>query len=364
MLRWWRYWPAWSGYVAAAWSLSYGALGLFWALGGGGFPFASVDDEHATGSILEGGQVGIVAPAMAVIGLVGAMVAMAMARAWGRGGTRTALVVFGWALAGTLALVIPDYTLLVLVAFAPVLLVFAFTGVPGPQDGIGDILYWHRVNLIVVFAGGLLWALATLAYQRRTRRACAHCGRWGVVTGRWTTPDAARRWGRWAVYVACAAPVPYEVTRIAWYFGIPLGIPEDFARMMRETPGMLEVGLGCAIASICGCALTHGLVHRWGEVYPRWVWFKAGRRVPPALAVIPASVIAVVLIPAGLMNVRMGVDLASWGANAPSMPWIVWGAALGAAACAYALRRRGTCRHCQAAEDFDRCLREGDQMRL
>ncbi|GAA3792757.1 hypothetical protein GCM10022226_10030 [Sphaerisporangium flaviroseum] len=124
--------------------------------------------------------------------------------------------------------------------------------------------------------------------------------------------------------------------------------------MMRETPGMLEVGLGCAIASICGCVLTHGLVHRWGEVYPRWVWFKAGERVPPALAVIPASIVAVVLIPAGLMNVRMGVDLATWGANAPSMLWIVWGAALGAAACAYGLRRRGTCRYCQVAEGFYR----------
>ncbi|WP_329089106.1 hypothetical protein [Streptosporangium sp. NBC_01469] len=354
MLRWWRYWPAWSGYAAAVWSLSYGALGLFWALGGGGFPFAPVDDDRASGSILEGSEVGIVAPGMAVVGLVGAIAALAMAREWGRDGTRTALVVFGWALAGTLALVIPDYTLLVLLAFAPLLLVFAFTGVPGPQDGIGDILYWHRLNLIVVFAGGLLWALTTLAYRRRTRQACAHCGRRGAVTGRWTTPDALRRWGRWAVYVACAAPIPYEVTRIAWYFGIPLGIPEDFTRMMQETPGMLEVGLGGAIASICGCVLTHGLVSRWGEVYPRWVWFKAGERVPPALAVIPASIVAVVLIPAGLMNVRMGVDLATWGANAPGMLWVVWGAALGAAACAYGLRRRGTCRYCQVGEDGDR----------
>ncbi len=77
-------------------------------------------------------------------------------------------------------------------------------------------------------------------------------------------------------------------------------------------------------------------------------------RVPPALAVIPASIVAVVLIPAGLMNVRMGVDLAVWGTNVPSMLWIVWGAALGAAACAYRLRRRGICRYCQVGEHFDR----------
>ncbi|NAS22642.1 NYN domain-containing protein [Herbidospora sp. NEAU-GS84] len=323
MLRWWRHWPTWAGYAAAVWSAVYGALGVFWALGGGGFPFAPVAGDRASGSILEGSRAGVVAPVMAVAGLVGAVVAVAMARGWGRGRARTVMLVFGWTMAATLALAIPDYTLLMLVAFAPLLLVFAFTGVPGPQDGIGDILYWHRVNLIILFLGGLLWALAALAYHRP----------------RWTTPEAARRWGRWAVYVACAAPVPYEITRIAWYFGVPLGIPEDFLLMMRQTPGMLEVGLGGAIGSIGGCVLTHGLVSRWGEVYPRWVWFRAGERVPPALAVVPASVVAVVLVPAGLMNVRLGVDPASWGVNVPGMLWTVWGLALGVAAWAYALRR-------------------------
>lgn len=185
------------------------------------------------------------------------------------------------------------------------LLVFVFTGVPGPQEGIGDILYWHRTNLIVLFAIGVLWALTTLAYQRRNRQVCAHCGRGDSAVARWTTPEAARRWGRWAVYVACAAPVPYEITRIAWYAGLPLGITDDFLRMMRETPGMLEVGLGCALASIGGAVLTHGLIRRWGEVYPRWIWFKAGRRVPPALAVVPATLVALAAIPAGFMNLRM-----------------------------------------------------------
>ncbi|TDC07390.1 NYN domain-containing protein [Nonomuraea longispora] len=341
-------WPAWSAYAAAGWSALYGALGLYWALGGGGFPFAPVEDDRATGSILEGSQAGSVAPVMAAAGLVGVAAALAMARRWGR--ARTMLLVLGWTLAGTLALVVQDYTLLVLVAFAPFLLVFAFTGVPGPQEGIGDILYWHRVNLIIMFAGGVLWALATLAHQRRTRRACAHCGRGGKDAGRWTTPEATRRWGRWAVYVACAAPVPYEITRIAWYLGIPLGISDDFLRMMRETPGMAEVGLGCALASIGGAVLTHGLIRRWGEVYPRWIWFRAGERVPPALAVVPASLVALAAIPAGLMNLRMGFDAGrTWAMNGPGVLWIVWGAALAAAACAYGLRRRRPCRHCAPA---------------
>ena len=170
-------WPVWSGDAAAGWSLAYGALGLHWALGGDGFPFAPVEPDRASGSVLEGSPVEVVAPVMAVAGLLGGLVGLAMARGAGRGWVRVAMLAFGWTAAVGLTLVVPDYTLLALVAFAPVLLVFAFTGVPGEQDGLGDVLYWHRTNLIVLFVAGLLWAAATLAYRRRTRNACAHCGR-------------------------------------------------------------------------------------------------------------------------------------------------------------------------------------------
>ncbi|MFC7548577.1 NYN domain-containing protein [Plantactinospora sp. GCM10030261] len=350
-------WPAWSGYAAAGWSAAYAVLGVFWWAGGAGFPFAPTVPDRSSGSILEGSRVEIVAPVIAVLGLVGAVVAIAMAR--GVGAARSAgagpgattgrlavgLVGFGWVAAVALTLVIPDYTLIALIAFAPALLIFAFTGVPGPQDGIGDILYWHRVNLIVIFVGGVLWAAATLAYQRRVRGGCARCGR---------RPDREAalsrstllRIGRWAVLAACLAPLPYEVTRLAWYAGWPLGITPEFLRMMQDTPGMLEVGLGLAVASIIGGVLTHGLVSRWGETYPRWIWFRAGRRVPPALAVVPASLVAVAAIPAGLMFVWTDVSRVGWALNVPSLLWIGWGVALGVATIAYHLRRRGTCGHC------------------
>lgn len=41
------FWPEWAGYATAVWSGAYGLLGLYWALGGGAFPFG---EEH---SILE-----------------------------------------------------------------------------------------------------------------------------------------------------------------------------------------------------------------------------------------------------------------------------------------------------------------------
>ena len=336
-------WPAWSGYAAAIWSLAYGVLGIFWAADGAGYPFAKVDADHSTGSLLEGAPVDIVAPAMAVLGLTGAVVAVVMTRRQPRGWL---LQTFAGVLAVGLALVIPDYTLLAIVALSPALVVFAFTGVPGEQGGVGDILYWHRVNLVLVFVGGLLWAATALAYHRRARQACISCGRSEQPDRAWTTPSAALRWGRWAVAAAVVANLPYEFTRVAWYFGWPLGITDEFHQMMADTPGMLEIGLAMALMGVGGSVLTHGLVHRWGEVYPRWIWFKAGQRVPPSRAIVPASVVALVLIPAGLMNLRMPFEPDNWALTAPGALAIVWGAALGAATYAYYLRRRTTCRRC------------------
>ncbi|TCM47855.1 hypothetical protein EV648_104249 [Kribbella sp. VKM Ac-2568] len=336
-------WPAWSGYAAAIWSLAYGMLGIFWAAGGAGYPFAKVDEDHSTGSLLEGAPVDIVAPVMAVLGLTGAVVAVVMTRRQPRGWL---LQAFAGVLAVGLALVIPDYTLLAIVALSPALVVFAFTGIPGDQGGVGDILYWHRVNLVLMFVGGLLWAATALAYHRRARQACISCGRSEQPDRAWTTPSAALRWGRWAVAAAVVANLPYEFTRVAWYFGWPLGITDDFHQMMADTPGMLEIGLAMALMGVGGSVLTHGLVHRWGEVYPRWIWFKAGQRVPPSRAIVPASVVALVLIPAGLMNLRMPFEPDNWALTAPGALAIVWGAALGAATYAYYLRRRTTCRRC------------------
>jgi hypothetical protein len=344
--RWWERWPAWSGYAAAGWSLLYGVLGLYWTAGGEGFPFAPIDEDRLSGSVLEGSRVEVVAPIMAGLGLLGAVVAVLIARGVGTGRTSALLITVSWIMAIGLTMIIPDYTMLALVAFAPLLLVFTFTGVPGEQDGIGDILYWHRTNLIVLFVGGLLWAAAALAYQRRARAACQYCGRRRGAPGSGPSQQTLLRWGRWAVAVACLAPLLYEVTRLAWYFGYPLGISTDFLRMMQNTPGMLDVSLGCAIASAAGGVLTHGLVSRWGEVYPRWIWFKAGKPVPPALAVVPASIVSIVIIPAGLMMLWTTDTRDSWALYVPSLLWLVWGAGLGAATIAYHLRRRGACRHC------------------
>jgi hypothetical protein len=47
-------WPEWVGHVAAAWSLGYGLLELYWRLGGANLPFGTENDPYAAKiSVLE-----------------------------------------------------------------------------------------------------------------------------------------------------------------------------------------------------------------------------------------------------------------------------------------------------------------------
>jgi hypothetical protein len=355
--RWWQRWPGWIGYAAAAWSLIYGALGLYWGLGGAGFPFGSGNDPDARLSLLEGVRVEAGAPVIAVLGLAGAVAAVTttwMRRR--RGVLRAALLGFAWGAAAVLALVIPDYRVLVAVAYTPIILIGAPFGWP-PGVSILDIFPWPVVNQFFCIVGGLLWAATAVAYGRRTRGACGHCGRTDAGSG-WTTPDSAARWGRWATYVAVVVPVLYAATRWAWALGFPLGISEEFLREGQEV-GLWWAGAALATLAIGGAIVTLGLIRNWGEIFPSWIPFLGGRRVPIPLAVVPASLVSVLVTTAGLMFVRLTLtnklsailgegtlSAENWAALAPELLWPLWGVALGAATLAYYYRRRGKCRHC------------------
>ena len=215
---------------------------------------------------------------------------------------------------------------------------------------------WPVVNQFLCIGGGLLWATTAVAYGRRSRGACESCGRDGAVAD-WTTPDSAARWGKWATYVAVIIPLVYAVTRWAWALGFPLGISEEFLREGREV-GLWWAGAALATLAVGGAILTLGLVQRWGEVFPRWIPFLSSKRVPIPLAVVPASLVAVLVTTAGLMFVRLtltgklGAILGegvlseeNWAALAPELLWPLWGAALGATTLAYYYRRRGKCAH-------------------
>jgi hypothetical protein len=297
--------PRWSRYaitLAGAWSLLYAALGLFWVTGGPGLPFGRAGDPSADLSIIGHLDGVVIARAIVVLGLVGALVSAAMRRsrgAWRPG--RIALLAFAWSAAFGLTMLLPDYRMLMAVAYTPILLVGALFGWPEGYSLI-DVYPWPVVNQFVLVAGGLAWAAAAIVYQRQVSGGCVRCGRAAAPNG-WTTPVAAARWGRWAVAVAVVIPLLYAATRWAWALGIPLGISEEFLREGQRT-GLWLAGAALASLGIGGAILTLGLVQRWGEVFPRWMPRLAGRRVPPRLAIIPASLVSMLVTSAGIMYVR------------------------------------------------------------
>ena len=350
-------WPAWVGYAACAWSLLYAALGLYWTLGGGGFPFGAGHDPVPLESILGGVPPAITAPVIAGFGLVGTVVALVSTRSRSlcQPGRNTVLQILVLGFAGlsavALLVVIPDRRLLMIVAYAPILagmgLWALFTGSTPPD--ITDLGLWTLAHQAGSVLGGLLWAGVALSLLRRQRGACVSCGRGGEGTPDWTTPTSAARWGRWAVAVAVVVPLLYAATRWAWALGIRLGISEEFYQQGKAN-NIWWAGAALATLAIGGAVLTLGLAQRWGETYPRLVWFRAGRRVPPALAIVPASLVSVIVTSAGLEYVRLifGPEFQenSWATMGPELLWPLWGVALAAATLAYHLRRRGACADC------------------
>ncbi len=164
-----------------------------------------------------------------------------------------------------------------------------------------------------------------------------------------------------AVYLAMVAPVLYAIPRYAWMLGIPLGMSAaDFQR--DQARGIFISGLFLATFGLVGSVLMLGLIQRWGEVFPRWMVGLSGRRVPLALAVVPAALVSVLLLVGGL-GIWSGLGpmvaaLQSEGIEGielivevffqlgGTLLFPLWGAALVVATLAYYFRRRGPCRVC------------------
>ncbi|MFC4020399.1 hypothetical protein ACFOW4_20985 [Micromonospora sp. GCM10011542] len=344
-------WPDRFAPLAAGWLGLWGVLALLATLTGAGYPFGANDPHGGDVNLLRLVPMGLATPLFACVLLTAAVAALAMSRPAVRppGPLRALLAGYGWAVAFALAVVVPDARVLIILGYAPILLLGAPFGWP-PVD-YADIFTWALFARFAALAGGLLLAGAVLAWQRRTAGACLGCGRDGTDRG-WTTPAAAARWGRWAAGIAAAIPLTYALTRFAWAAGIPLGISREFLTEMQDT-GLVWAGLGLGAFATVGAILTLGLVQRWGERFPRWMIGLAGRRVPVKLAVVPATLVAIAVTAAtlgllsnpGFWDLEHGFSLA----GAPMLLWPFWGVALGAATYAYHLRRRGACRRCGRA---------------
>jgi hypothetical protein len=246
-----------------------------------------------------------------------------------------------------------DLNLLVMLGYIPYAVVALLSGAKFGPAYLEQLTQWPFVHQWLCLLGGFLWLAATVSYARRSGGACLHCGRRDGPEG-WTRPARAARWGRAAVYAGMVVPVVYALTRYAWALGVPLGITAEHLRAGQEA-GTWTSGLFLANFGLVGAGLMLGLVQRWGEVFPRWMIGLAGRRVPIALAVIPAAIVSVVLIVGGLSiwsgygqldEAAAATGQALWIVVGPTLLFPVWGAALALATLAYYYRRRGPCRVC------------------
>jgi hypothetical protein len=336
-------WPRWTPYAAALWSLAYCALAASWAYGDARtgalrYPFDRAGDAEGEGGLLWHADRDVTAVVLAVLCLAGVAVAGLVARRTLPRPLSHTLVGFAGLAAVALAVLIPDQRVLVALGYAPIVVV----GAPWdfPPVSYAEVWPWPVQNQVLLMLGGALWA-ATAVVAARAGRSGEPGG-----AGSWTSPESAARWGRRATWTAVVIPLLYAGDRIAWLFGINLGVSDELMNDVRNTD-LRYAALGLALGAVGGAILTLGLVQRWGEVFPRWIPVLRGRRVPPALALVPAAVVAMAVTSAGVTVCRMLVTeydqlpAEDVGAIVPMVLWPFWGVALGAAALAYHLRRRG-----------------------
>jgi hypothetical protein len=105
---------------------------------------------------------------------------------------------------------------------------------------------------------------------------------------------------RWAYRLAHLIPfltLPSGLWRLGLVFGSSMGMLDangDPAYL--EGPGGKVYVVSLTIFSELVALTALGLVHRWGEVAPRWIPVIGGRRVAPYAAIIPATLGALALI--------------------------------------------------------------------
>lgn len=361
-----RGWQRWVPYTAVVWSLVYAALGIYWAVSGSGFPYTSdaAANELKPLLVLFGPTVAWIVVIFA--GIPAAALGTAMLRGKQSRVPRLFSITAGALLAGILLLFMSDLLLLETLGYIPYAIVGLVTGGKVGQIYLAalDQNKWNIAQQLFCLAGGFLWLAATICYSRRSADACLYCGRRDGPEG-WQSPGQAKRWTRIAVVVALVAPVFYAFTRYAWALGIPLGLTKEHLRSGQES-GLWISGLFLASFGLAGALLMLGLVQRWGEVFPRWMVGLAGRRVPIALAVVPASFVSVLLVVGGMAIwsalPRMIANLAAAGAQeseiiggivfevGPTLLFPLWGIALAVATLGYYFRRRGPCSVCGRGE--------------
>ncbi|GAA3489657.1 hypothetical protein [Streptomyces cremeus] len=166
--------------------------------------------------------------------------------------------------------------------------------------------------------------------------------------------------------VGAAAFLPYATMKTVWALGGTFaGMSGAEVLEVSRRNGASDAWLALesrgldptALFALLGVVLLFGLIRPWGQVFPRWTAFLAGRRVPRWLPLTPALLGAATLVPYGLIgsgyltlatlgvldlppgDFRTGADalLVSWAGMGAFAPY---GLALAVAAHSYWRRTR------------------------
>lgn len=196
---------------------------------------------------------------------------------------------------------------------------------------------------LLVFAGlNDILSAASLALTHVT--AAAGFLVWVIGDGRSSRGTFARLVHRYRIpitLIAAACALPYAIARASWLTPWPLfgGSTETFV----EEPITRATGLMLGMGMLVGGLLTLGLILPWGARFPRFLAGVGGRAIPPALAIVPASVVSVLFTAAGAEFVFMGTGDPSQTVYVMLMlPFWLWGPLLGLAAWGYAMHRAGS----------------------
>ncbi|MFE7405111.1 hypothetical protein [Isoptericola sp. NPDC057559] len=170
---------------------------------------------------------------------------------------------------------------------------------------------WAMPSVLLPLATAAAWGglVAVRAWQRGSLRTATA----------WVT-----RHRRLFTILAALGPLPYALARASWLTPWPqLGNAEELTLAVKIQ------GLSLSSGAWLGVVLTLGLILPWGERLPRWFGRRAGRPVPPAAAIVPGGIVAVMLCGAAVpMLLLMGATAALyfpawfWG---PTLALAVWG---------------------------------------
>jgi hypothetical protein len=158
----------------------------------------------------------------------------------------------------------------------------------------------------------------------------------------------APRWARWAAHAAALVPLPSSLWRLGLALGFPLGYTENG---LRDLIGPTAWGplylVALSVLSEIAALLTLGLVHRWGEVVPKWIPYLGGTKIPSKAVVIPSwigvAILTALWTPLSFWWVIPHPDMTPTGAMAVGfvyLPLVAWAPLLAAVTLCYQRRRR------------------------